>query len=36
VKQKKYQGKMQKLCAEFKTLARYDEKGQYIEILVLS
>lgn len=33
---KEISGKMQKLCAEFKTLARYDEKGQYIEILVLS
>lgn len=27
-------GKIQKLSAEFKTPARYDEKGQYIEILV--
>lgn len=28
--------KMQKLCAEFKTPARWDEKGRYIEIFVSS
>lgn len=33
---RKISGKMQKLCAEFKTPARWEEKEQYIEILVSS